>query len=201
SKKTKSGFLGLSKSSKSQLKTTASQVGSELEAGNDAVVAAGNDVRLRASKISADNDTELRAGLVNNTGDINLVSANDTAYSRTEAYKKKFGYTERPTSIAISSAKKAGREAQSSTSVGSQVSADRDANLQAKRDINLIGSGISAGRNVSLDAGRDVNVVAAQNTSSERTWEKKKETGSGFSSNGNGIGVFAGTEGTTKKDR
>ncbi|MES2082355.1 MAG: hemagglutinin repeat-containing protein, partial [Pseudomonadota bacterium] len=41
SKKTKSGFLGLSKSGKSQLKTTASQVGSELEAGNDVVVAAG----------------------------------------------------------------------------------------------------------------------------------------------------------------
>ncbi|WP_256657133.1 MULTISPECIES: hemagglutinin repeat-containing protein [unclassified Pseudomonas] len=201
SKKTKSGFLGLSKSGKSQLKTTASQVGSELEAGHDVVVAAGNDVRLRASEIRAENDTELRAGLVNSTGDINLVSANDTAYSRSEEYKKKFGYVERPTSVAISSAKKAGREAQSSTSVGSQVSADRDATLQAERDINLIGSGISAGRNVSLDAGRDVNVVAAQNTSSEHSWEKKKQTGSSISSNGNGFSVFAGTEGTTKKDR
>jgi len=46
--------------------------------------------------------------------------------------------------------------------VGSQVSADRDATLQAERDINLVGSGISAGRDVNLNAGRDVNVVAAQ---------------------------------------
>jgi filamentous hemagglutinin len=50
SKKTKSGFLGLSKSGKSQLKTSASQVASELDAGNDIVLAAGNDLRLRASK-------------------------------------------------------------------------------------------------------------------------------------------------------
>ncbi|TLG90649.1 adhesin, partial [Pseudomonas edaphica] len=201
SQKSKSGFLGLSKSGKSQLITTASQVGSELEAGHDVVVAAGNDVRLRASEISAANDTELRAGLVNSTGDINLVSANDTAYSRSEEYKKKFGYVERPTSVAISSAKKAGREAQSSTSVGSQVNAERDATLQAERDINLIGSGISAGRNVSLNAGRDVNVVEAQSTSSERSWEKKKQTGSSISSNGNGFSVFAGTEGTTNNNR
>ncbi|MDR8370167.1 hemagglutinin repeat-containing protein [Pseudomonas lactis] len=201
SKKTKSGFLGLSKSGKSQLKTTASQVGSELEAGNDVVVAAGNDVRVRASEISAENDTELRSGLVNSTGDINLIAANDTAYSRSEEHKKKFGYTERPTSVAISSAKKAGREAQSSTSVGSHVSAERDATLQAERDINLVGSGISAGRNVNLDAGRDVNVVAAQDTSSERSWEKKKQTGSSISNNGNGISIFAGTEGSGEKNR
>ncbi|GLH50880.1 hemagglutinin repeat-containing protein [Pseudomonas lactis] len=201
SKKTKSGFLGLSKSGKSQLKTTASQVASELEAGNDVVVAAGNDVRVRASEISAENDTELRSGLVKSTGDINLIAANDTAYSRSEEHKKKFGYTERPTSVAISSAKKAGREAQSSTSVGSHVSAERDATLQAERDINLVGSGISAGRNVNLDAGRDVNVVAAQDTSSERSWEKKKQTGSSISSNGNGISIFAGTEGSGEKNR
>ena len=113
------------------MKTTASQVGSELEAGNDVVVAAGNDVRVRASEISADNDVELKAGLVKETGDINLISANDTAYSRSEKYEKRTGSISGGF-IAISSAKKAGQEAQSSTSVGSQVSADRDANLQAE---------------------------------------------------------------------
>ncbi|WP_448651972.1 hemagglutinin repeat-containing protein [Pseudomonas fluorescens] len=200
SKKTKSGFLGLSKSGKSQLKTTASQVGSELEAGNDVVVAAGNDVRLRASQISAENDTELRAGLVKDTGDINLISANDTAYSRSEKYEKKTGSISGGF-IAISSAKKAGQEAQSSTSVGSQVSADRDATLQAERDINLVGSGISAGRDVSLNAGRDVNVVAAQNSKSERDWAKSKQTGVGVSSDANGVTFFAGTDRSAEKNR
>ncbi|PMV60461.1 adhesin, partial [Pseudomonas sp. GW123-5C08] len=200
SKKTKSGFLGLSKSSKSQLKTTASQVGSELEAGNDVVVAAGNDIRLRASEVNAENDAELRAGLVKATGDINLISANDTAYSRSEKYEKKTGSISGGF-IALTSAKKAGQEAQSSTSVGSQVVADRDATLQAERDINLVGSGISAGRDVSLNAGRDVNVVAAQNFKSERDWAKSKQTGIGVSSDANGVTFFAGTDRSAEKNR
>ncbi|KAB0516537.1 hemagglutinin repeat-containing protein [Pseudomonas extremorientalis] len=199
SKKTKSGFLGLSKSGKSQLKTTASQVGSDLEAGNDVVVAAGNDIRLRASEINAENDAELRAGLVKDTGDINLVSANDTAYSRNEKYEKKTGSISGGF-IAISSAKKAGQEAQSSTSVGSQVVADRDATLQAERDINLVGSGINAGRDVSLNAGRDVNVVAAQNSKSEHEWAKSKQTGIGVSSDANGVTFFAGTDRGAEKN-
>nr|WP_238474192.1 hemagglutinin repeat-containing protein [Pseudomonas cavernicola] len=201
SKKTKSGFLGLSKSGKSQLQTTATQVASELDAGNDLVIAAGNDIRLRASEATAGNDVELRAGLVNDTGDINLVSANDTAYSLSEQYKKKVGLSTSGGFLSVSSAKKAGREAQSSTTVGSQVVADRDAKLQAERDINVVGSGISAGGNVSLDAGRDVNVVAAQDTSTQRNWEKNKQVGIGVSGDANGVNFFIGAERSQEKDR
>nr|WP_256679427.1 hemagglutinin repeat-containing protein [Pseudomonas sp. Fl4BN1] len=201
SKKTKSGFLGLSKSGKSQLQTTATQVGSELSAGNDVVVAAGNDIRLRASEAAAGNDVELRAGLVKDTGDINLVSANDSAYSRSEQYKKKVGLSTSGASVSFASAKESGRQAQSSTSVGSQVLADRDASLKAERDINVVGSGISAGRNVSLDAGRDVNVVAAQNSSAEQDWKKSKQVGVGVSSDDNGVSFFAGAERNKEKNR
>ncbi|WP_217501306.1 hemagglutinin repeat-containing protein, partial [Pseudomonas brassicacearum] len=201
SKKTKSGFLGLSKSGKSELKTTASQVASELEAGNDVVLVAGNDLRLRASETTAGNDVELRAGLVKDSGDINLVAANDTAYSHSEQYKKKTGLSVSGGFLSFSSAKESGRIAQSSTSVGSQVTADRDATLQAERDINLVGSGIEAGRNVSLNAGRDVNVLAAQNSRSERDWEKNKQAGIGVSSDANGINFFAGVDRTKEKNR
>ncbi|WP_434560935.1 hemagglutinin repeat-containing protein [Pseudomonas sp. Z4-20] len=201
SKKTKSGFLGLSKSGKSELKTTASQVASELEAGNDVVLVAGNDLRLRASETTAGNDVELRAGLVKDSGDINLVAANDTAYSHSEQYKKKTGLSVSGGFLSFSSAKESGRIAQSSTSVGSQVTADRDATLQAERDINLVGSGIEAGRNVSLNAGRDVNVLAAQNSHSERDWEKNKQAGIGVSSDANGINFFAGADRTKEKNR
>jgi len=201
SKKTKSGFLGLSKSGKSQLQTTATQVGSELSAGSDVVVAAGNDIRLRASEAVAGNDVELRAGLVKDTGDINLVSANDTAYSRSEQYKKKVGLSSSGASVSFASAKESGRQAQSSTSVGSQVLAERDASLKAERDINVVGSGISAGRNVSLDAGRDVNVLAAQNSSAEQDWKKSKQVGVGVSSDDNGVSLFAGAERNKEKNR
>ena len=177
SKKTKSGFLGLSKSGKSQLKTKASQVASELDAGNDVVIAAGNDIRLRASETTAANDVELRAGLVSGTGDINLVSANDTAYSLKQEYKQKFGPSLSGGMLSFASAKKAGQEAQTSTSVGSQVNADRDATLNAERDINIIGSGISAGRNVALGAGRDLNVLAGSSSNTDKTWEESQRIG------------------------
>ena len=201
SKKTKSGFLGLSKSGKSQLQTHATQVGSELDAGNDIVIAAGSDVRLRASEANAGKDVELRAGLIDKAGDINLVSANDTAYSHSEQYKKKTGLSVSGGFVSVASAKKAGQEAHSSTSVGSQLTARQDASLSAERDINVIGSGISAGRNVSLNAGRDVNVAAAQSEHSEHQWSSEKRTGFGVSGDDNGVSVFLGSEQQKAKDR
>lgn len=194
SKKKKSGFLGLSKSGKSQLKTSATQVASELEAGNDVVIAAGNDIRLRASTTEAGNDVELRSGLIKETGDINLVSANDAAYSLTEQYKKKTGLSVSGGMLSVFSAKKAGREARSSTSVGSHVAAERDASLLAERDINVIGSSVTAGRNLLLDAGRDVNVAATQDQQGSRTWKRERQTGIGLDSDRNGFTAFVGND-------
>ncbi|MGI4837065.1 MAG: hemagglutinin repeat-containing protein [Janthinobacterium lividum] len=194
SKKTKSGFLGLSKSGKSQLKTTASQVASDVDGGNDVVVVAGNDVRVRASNVSAANDAELRAGLVNTTGDINLVAANDTAYSKTEKYSKRVGVMGTKGGISFSEAQKAGAIAQSSTNVGSQVSANQDATLNAARDINIVGSGVSAGRNITLGAGQDVNVIAGTSTTQNDSWEKTKSVGVKVSADRNGFTAFAGQQ-------
>ncbi|MCO8161692.1 DUF4951 domain-containing protein [Pseudomonas sp. 21LCFQ010] len=201
SEKSKSGFMGLSKSGKSELQTSATQVGSELRADGDVVVASGKDIRLRASAIKADNDVELRSGLVDKTGDINLVAANDEAYSRSEEYRKKAGLSVSGGFLSISSAKQAGREAKSSTSVGSQVIAERDASLQAERDINVVGSRIQAGGNVNLDAGRDVNILAAQNSHAESDWEKKRQSGIGISGDDNGVTLFAGIERNAEKNR
>jgi len=194
SKKTKSGFLGMSKSGKSQLKTSATQVASELDASNDVVIAAGNDIRLRASTTEAGNDVELRSGLIKDTGDINLVSANDTAYSLTEQYRKKTGLSVSGGMLSVSSAKKAGQEARSSTSVGSHIAAERDASLLAERDINVIGSSVNAGRNLLLDAGRDVNVAAAQNQQGSAAWARERRTGIGLDSDRNGFTAFVGND-------
>jgi filamentous hemagglutinin len=201
SKKTKSGFGGFSKSGRSELKTAASQVATELKAGTDVLVASGKDVRLRASEIEAGNDVELRAGLVNGKGDINLVSADDQAYSHSERYKKKTGLSVSGGFVSVSSAKEAGREAQSSSSVGSQVNAVRDAALKAERDINVIGSSINAGRNVSLNAGQDVNINAAQSSRSTADWEQNRQTGIGVSFDANGVTIFSGVDRTREKNR
>ncbi|MGE7955212.1 hemagglutinin repeat-containing protein [Pseudomonas sp. NPDC089530] len=201
SKKTKTGSFGLSKSGNSGLRTTASQVSSQLDAGNDVVIASGKDLLLQASTASAGNDVEFRAGLVSDTGDINLISASDTTYSHSEAYKKKTGLSVSGGFLSIASAKESGRQGQSSTSVGGLVSAGRDTILSAERDINVLGSGVDAGRHVNLNAGRDVNVVAASNDSAEQAWSKSKQTGIGVSSDANGVSFFAGADSLKEKNR
>ncbi|MCP1479048.1 filamentous hemagglutinin [Pseudomonas chlororaphis] len=206
SKKTKTGLFGMSGSGKSQLQTTVTQIGSELNAGHDAVVIAGRDVRLNASEITADNDAELHAGLVDKAGDITLSSADDQAYSRAEEYKKKLGLSLKDTiglfagtpgagaDLTLNSSHKGGREVISSNSVGSQVNAGHDAILNAARDINIIGSGVSADNNAKLDAGRDVNVVASTDQQRSNSWETDKSYGLKQTIDSNGFTTFVGNE-------
>ncbi|MDI3272674.1 hemagglutinin repeat-containing protein [Pseudomonas sp. AL03] len=206
SKKTKTGLFGMSSSGKSQLQTTVTHIGSELDAGHDAVILAGRDVRLNASEVNAENDAELHAGLVDKTGDITLSSSDDLTYSRAEEYKKKLGLTLKDAigwavgtpsfggDITVNSSHKEGREVVSSNSVGSQVNAGNDAILNAARDINIIGSGISTGNNAKLDAGRDVNVLASTDQQRSNSWETDKSTGLKQTVDNNGYTTFVGNE-------
>jgi filamentous hemagglutinin len=205
-KKTKTGTFGLSKSGSSHLQTSVTQVGSELNAGHDAVVLAGRDVRVNASKVNAKNDAELHAGLVDKEGDITLSSADDQAYSRAEEYKKKLGLSLKDAigwaagtpgfgaDMTFATSHNGGREVVSSESIGSQVNAGHDAILNASRDINVIGSGISADNSVSLDAGRDVNVVASIDSHRSNSWETDKTVGIKQTIDSNAFTTFAGSE-------
>ncbi|POA30578.1 hemagglutinin repeat-containing protein [Pseudomonas sp. GW456-12-1-14-TSB6] len=206
SKKTKTGLFGMSKSGSSQLQTAVTQVGSQLDAGHDAVILGGRDVRLNASEISAKNDAELHAGLVDKEGDITLSSADDQAYSRAEEYKKKVGLSLRDAigwaagtpgfgaDMTFATSHNRGREVVSAVSVGSQVSAGNDAFLNAAHDINVIGSGISAVNNASLDAGRDVNVVASIDSQRSNSWETDKSVGIKQTIDSNAFTTFVGGE-------
>ncbi|MHC8377802.1 hemagglutinin repeat-containing protein [Pseudomonas sp. MDT1-16] len=205
-KKTKTGLFGMSSSGSSQLKTNVTQVGSELTAGNDAVIIGGRDVNLNASVINADNNAELHAGLLDKTGDINLSSADNEAYSRAEEFKKKLGLSLKDTvglfagtpgagaDITLNASHKGGREVVNSTSVGSQINAGNDAILKATRDINIIGSGINAGHDANIDAGRDVNVVASTDQQRSSSWETDKSYGIKQTIDNNGFSTFVGNE-------
>lgn len=127
-------------------------------------------------------------------GDINLLSASNQAYSLSEKYRKKTGVSVSGGMLSVSAAKKAGQAAQSSTSVGSQVTAQEDASLYAERDINLVGSSVSAGGSVLLDAGRDVQIAAAQNQQADSQWKRERRTGIALDSDRNGFTAFAGND-------
>ncbi|TBN46950.1 filamentous hemagglutinin [Pseudomonas sp. BGI-2] len=198
-KKTKTGLFGMSSSGSSHLQTSVTQVGSELSAGNDAVVIAGRDVNLNASVINADNNAELHAGLVDRTGDINLSSADNEAYSRAEEFKKKLGLSLKDAmgvnlNTTLNASHKGGREGFSSNSVGSQINAGNDAILNSARDINIIGSGINAGHDATLKAGRDVNVVASIDQERSNSWETDKSYGIKHAVDNNGLSTFVGNE-------
>ncbi|MCP1621434.1 hemagglutinin repeat-containing protein [Pseudomonas nitroreducens] len=207
SSKTKSGFAGLSKKGESQLKTSTTQVGSELNAGNDLVVVAGKDIVMQGSTARAGQDADLRAGLIDATGDIRLESATESSYSHSEEYRKKFGLPSIGESlkvglpfvkndITLGENKQQGNKGATTTSVGSQVIAGRDANLNAARDIDLVGSSVAAGRNANLNAGRDVNIVAAADSAESSNWSKRKTIGISQDSDRNGFSSFAGEEKT-----
>ncbi|MEH3021628.1 MAG: hemagglutinin repeat-containing protein [Pseudomonas oryzihabitans] len=211
SKKTKSGSFGLSKSGKTALETSTTQVSSEIEAGQDAVIVAGNDVRVRGSNVSAGRDAELRAGVVSGTGDVTLGTTSDSQYTYSEQYKKKFGLSSSDAfglaigtpswggDLTLNSGKKSGQESTSSSSVGSFISAERDVTLKAARDVNVVGSGVSAGRTATLDGGRDVNVVADTNAQSSSEWQARKTYGIKQTVDSNGYTTFIGNE--TIKDK
>lgn len=201
SSKSKSGSFGLSKKGNSQVSSSTTQAGSELSAGNDVVIAGGHDINLRASRIDAGRDAELRAGLMDTTGDINLLAASESSYSQSDKYRNKVGFSTSGNFLSIASAKKAGQEMQSSTNVGSQITAGRDANLRAERDINVVGSEVEAGRNTTLGAGRDVNVLAGSNSQDQQKWKSEKHTGLALDSDRNGFTAFAGAEKVQDKSR
>ncbi|MBR7198038.1 hemagglutinin repeat-containing protein [Pseudomonas sp. 14A] len=205
-KKTKTGTFGLSKSGSSHLQTTVTQVGSELNADHDAVIIGGRDINLNASVINANNNAELHAGLLDKTGDINLSSADNEAYSRAEEFKKKLGLSLKDTvglfagtpgagaDITANASHKGGREVVSSTSVGSEINAGHDAILKATRDINIIGSGINANHDANLHAGRDVNVVASTDEHRDNSWETNKSYGIKQTIDSNSFSTFVGNE-------
>ncbi|WP_339433180.1 hemagglutinin repeat-containing protein [Pseudomonas sp. EA_65y_Pfl2_P78] len=205
-KKTKTGLFGMSSKGSSHLATSVTQVGSELNAKNDAVIIGGRDINLNASVINADNNAELHAGLLDKTGDINLSAADNEAYSRAEEFKKKLGLSLKDTvglfagtpgagaDITANASHKGGREVVSSTSVGSEINAGHDAILKATRDINIIGSGINAGHDANIDAGRDVNVVASIDEQRSSSWETNKSYGIKQTIDSNAFSTFVGNE-------
>ena len=195
-KKTKSGLFGLSKSGSSELKTSLPQVGSDLQAGHDAVIASGRDVALQASQVTAGNDAEIQAGLIDNTGTINLLAASDTAYSQSDAYKSKIGLSASHSGFSVStslaSSEQSGHIISSSTGQGSGVSAGANAMLGAAQDINLQGGSVIAKGTATFSAGRDVNIVAATNTNAASSWSKQKNLGLSLVLDSNGASFFDG---------
>ncbi|MFV3404163.1 RNase A-like domain-containing protein [Pseudomonas sp. NY15463] len=137
------------------------QHASEVSAGTNLNILAGNDLTVIASQLKAGNDIALQAG-----NDLSLISAaNDSSF----AYRYK-GH-----------GKKLEQREEHSQQVASVVQAGGSLNAIAGNNLTLSASRISAGGEAYLYAGDQLNLLAAQNTdyslydkSSKGSWGSKK---------------------------
>src|SRR5690606_954525 len=191
SQSSKSSLLGKSSSVTSQ--TSARQVGSELAAGRDVLLVAGDDLRLRASTLSAERDVELRAGLLSSTGSIELSAAEDREEYYQNQQSKRVGLSGGNMLLSVSASKKLGGSGTSTTQVGAKVIAGRDAILRVAQDISLTASDLFANRDVVMAAGRDVQILSSHEPYWVSTWKRDRKTGIDVQSDGNGFTTFLGS--------
>lgn len=119
-----------------------------IEAGNELLVSAGNDLRNIGGAISAGGDASLQAG-----NDLILGSAE--AENRQNKWDRK-GHAYQ-TDI---------------TQYGSDVQVGGDLTAVAGRDLLVVGSTVKAGGDIGLDAGGDMTIASAANESSADYYRK-----------------------------
>ncbi|MGB3211086.1 MAG: hemagglutinin repeat-containing protein [Desulforhopalus sp.] len=158
-----------------------------------AVVLAGRDLNQVASHIGAGEDVMLQAGLIDEQGDVNILSDTSEALSFSENKRSSIGVWTGDGSLSIAKSVTKKSLQRTVTSEASTVLAEQDVLVDAGKDINIIGSSIE-GTNITLTSGRDTNVLAAADESMSSKTEKEKKLGISFSSDDNGFDVFVGEE-------
>ncbi|WP_158268876.1 hemagglutinin repeat-containing protein [Pseudomonas mangrovi] len=189
--RSKSSLLG--KSSSTQWQTSSQQAGSELTAGQDLLLVAGDDLRLRASALAAGQDVELHAGVVSGTGNIELLAAQEQHEYYRNQQSKRIGLSSGNMLVSVGSSKRLGESGLNTNQVGAEVVAGRDAILRAAQDISLTSSDLFAGRDVVMAAGRDVQIVSSAEPYWSRSWKSDRKSGIDLQSDGNGFTMFLGS--------
>ncbi|WP_165497346.1 hemagglutinin repeat-containing protein [Phytopseudomonas dryadis] len=157
------------------------QQSSEIQAGGNTTLVAGESITVVASKVGAGADIVLSAG-----EDINLDAAQNEQYSY--FYKKKKGGL-------FSSSKERMSESQSSEAVLSTLSAGNDLVVLAQNDIAARGARLISDQDIYLSAGNDVVLAAAENSqSSAQAKSKSRLFSSKASSQSSGSTTVVGTE-------
>ncbi|WP_082555842.1 hemagglutinin repeat-containing protein [Pseudomonas sp. Root329] len=157
---------------------SSNSVGSQVNAGHDAILNAARDINIIGSGISADNSAKLDAGR-----DVNVVASTDRQRSNSWETDKSFGLKQTVdnngyTTFVGNEIIKHGVDSSGYTAAGSSINAGLNLNVTAGRDINQQGSDLEAENNINLKAGRNINIDAAEEASIVTTRDSVKRTGS-----------------------
>nr|WP_256662578.1 MULTISPECIES: hemagglutinin repeat-containing protein [unclassified Pseudomonas] len=152
-------------------------VGSQITAGNDAVLDAAQDINIVGSGVSANRNATLDAGR-----DVNILAGTNTHRSNSWKTDKSFGIkqdvdTNGYTTFVGNETVKKGRDTDGNTAAGSLVDAGHDVRIDAGRNINQLGSDLQADNDIKLKAVHDINILAVDERTRVTTTESVKRTG------------------------
>ncbi|OLU25899.1 hypothetical protein BVH03_17285, partial [Pseudomonas sp. PA15(2017)] len=159
-----------------------------MQAGNDINLDAGNDVQVRGAQFQSGRD-------INVSGrDIVLdVARGEQSYDSQQSQGKGgiVGGTSGGFKVGIGGSRGvAGEEGSQGTASAAVLNAERDVNLNARNDLNLIGTQVQAGRDIDLNAGNDLKISAAQNASESESTRRSGGGEVGFTFGSEGVGVY-----------
>ncbi|WLG22504.1 hemagglutinin repeat-containing protein [Pseudomonas sp. FP1154] len=156
---------------------SSTSVGSQINAGNDAVLDAARDINIVGSGVSADRNATLDAGR-----DVNILAGTNQRRSNEWKTDKSYGIKQDVdnngyTTFVGNETIKKGRDTDGNTAAGSLVEAGHDVRIDAKRDINQLGSDLQADNDIKLKAARDINILAVNERNQVTTTESVKRNG------------------------
>ncbi len=152
-------------------------IGSQVNAGHDAILKASRDINVIGSGIGADNNVSLDAGR-----DVNVVASIDNHRSNSWETDKTVGIKQTIdsnafTTFAGSETVQHGVNNKGYTAAGSSIDAGININVNAGRDINQQGSDLTAENNIRLKADRDINIDAREEASEVTIRDSIKRNG------------------------
>jgi len=152
-------------------------IGSQVNAGHDAILNASRDINVIGSGISADNNVPLDAGR-----DVNVVASIDNQRSSSWETDKTVGIKQTIdsnafTTFAGSETIQHGVNSKGYTAAGSSIDAGINITVNAGRDINQQGSDLTAENNIRLKADRDINIDAKEEASEVTIRDSIKRNG------------------------
>ncbi len=162
------------------------EIGTQIQAGGDATLVAGQDVNAKAAYVSAEGALGVGA-----QRDINVSAGQASVAIRDEQSRTGGGFLSSTSTHTID--QKASTEA-----LGSTFSAD-SVQMTAGRDMTIAGSTVAATHDVNLSARRDLAITTTETTSSAYSFKEEKK--SGFGATGSGLSYGNRDQKDTINDR
>ncbi|WP_405048052.1 hemagglutinin repeat-containing protein [Rhizobium miluonense] len=176
----KSGFLGSTKENASGHLETTTAAGSSLSGKDGVTIISGGDTTVSASKVTAGDDTHTADLNIQTGGNLIVTAGKDTETEHDSAKRKGFlrsgsssydGYNE--------------------TTVGSQLSASGDINLDAGKAAAIVGSKVNADGSLNV-SGESVAIIGAQEN--HQSDSQRKDSGLFVGSGGGFISLYGKNE-------